>query len=116
MRSLATIWILIGTALLLLGIDDSQDVDRNMIENQVDTFATAEEAHKCWSLISVLVLSTYHELPDMQQDADFLINPIGVDFVPEEIMARLAAGESQESVMKRHSMGPRVPSSVPFPL
>lgn len=41
------------------------------------------------------------------QSADFASNPFGVDFVPEEIEQRLAAGESVKSVLQRPPSGPR---------
>jgi len=54
------------------------DPDGNIIEFQVDTFKTAEEAH------------------EYMQTQDILSNPIGVDYDPEEIIARRLAGEVDE--------------------
>ena len=67
------------------------------------------------------------------QTPAFLANPIGVDYVPEEIIARLAAGvnnihnltdshltaqilqESDSEVMTRPACGARGPETVPIP-
>ncbi|KIM94322.1 hypothetical protein OIDMADRAFT_136171 [Oidiodendron maius Zn] len=59
------------------------DVDGNEIETQVDSFDTAEAATKF-----------------MMGEA-FDQNPIGVEFDPEEIMGRMAKGESVKSILKR---------------
>lgn len=45
---------------------------------------------------------------------DFAQNPFGVDFVPEELEKRLAAGESVKNVLKRPISGPRGPETVPL--
>lgn len=38
---------------------------------------------------------------------DFAENPIGVDFDPEELIARLEAGEDEAEIKKRREIGPR---------
>jgi hypothetical protein len=47
------------------------------------------------------------------QTEDFLTNPIGVDFDPDDVAARLAKGESHESICKRKEIGHRGPETVP---
>lgn len=66
-----------------------RDPDGNLLETQVDTFRTLEEA-------TVFVSS-----------AEFIENPVGVDFDPDDIIKRLDGGESQESVYRRPNIGPR---------
>ncbi|CAD6586963.1 MAG: hypothetical protein CYPHOPRED_003751 [Cyphobasidiales sp. Tagirdzhanova-0007] len=73
------------------------DPDGNIVEFQVDTFATAEEAH------------------DYMQTPSFLANPIGVDYDPDEAIARLEAGESELEILRRPASGPRGPETVPTP-
>ena len=41
------------------------------------------------------------------------VNPIGVDFDPEELIRRKEAGEALESLVKRPESGPRGPEDVP---
>lgn len=65
------------------------DPDGNEVETQVDNFATAEEA------------TAY-----MKSD-EFRENPMGVDFVPEELIKRLEAGEADSELKKRPNIGPR---------
>lgn len=65
------------------------DPDGNMLETQVDNFATAEEANE------------YMHSPA------FAENPIGVDFDPEELIERIEAGEDDASLKKRGDIGPR---------
>jgi hypothetical protein len=38
---------------------------------------------------------------------EFAENPIGVDYDPEDLVRRLQAGESEESIKKRENIGPR---------
>jgi hypothetical protein len=44
---------------------------------------------------------------------EFGVNPIGVDFDPEALLARLDAGESEASLKKRPPSGPRGVDTVP---
>jgi Predicted ring-cleavage extradiol dioxygenase len=66
-----------------------RDPDGNQVELQVDNFPTVEEATKFF----------YTD--------EFAENPIGVDFDPEELMRRLAAGDSEEELKRRPNIGPR---------
>lgn len=65
------------------------DPDGNEIETQVDNFDTIEEATAYFS------------------STEFEENPIGVDFNPEELVARLQQGESDASIKKRPNIGMR---------
>lgn len=65
------------------------DPDGNRVELQVDNFADAAEA-AAWF-----------------DSGEFAENPIGVDFEPETLSARLAAGESLAALMRRPRIGPR---------
>ncbi|MEV7284957.1 VOC family protein [Streptomyces sp. NPDC093252] len=58
------------------------DPEGNQIELQVDNFATVEEGTRF-----------------MESDA-FRANPIGVPFDPDELLARLAAGEAAEDLVR----------------
>ncbi|MEV0028409.1 VOC family protein [Nocardia sp. NPDC050793] len=60
-----------------------RDPDGNQIELQIDSFATEEEAQAFF------------------ESDDFATNPIGVDFVPEELIARFEAGEPLAELVKR---------------
>jgi hypothetical protein len=71
------------------------DPDGNQVETQVDVFETNEETNA--------FLNT----------KEFTENPLGVDFVPEEIEKRLNAGEDVRSIMKRESIGPRALDTIP---
>lgn len=65
------------------------DPDRNEFEIQVDNFDTADEAH-------TFMLSD-----------EFKLNAIGVDFVPEEFVARVRSGEVESEIKKRPIIGSR---------
>jgi len=65
------------------------DPDGNQVELQVDNYDTVEESGEF-----------------MATDA-FSINPIGVDFDPDEILRRLEAGEDETALKRRPSSGPR---------
>ncbi len=43
----------------------------------------------------------------------YRVNPIGVDFDPEELIQRMEAGERLETLVKRPESGPRGPEDVP---
>ena len=60
-----------------------------MLETQVDTFDTAEEADRYMS------------------SPEFADNPIGADFDPEELIRRIEAGEDDASLKKRANVGAR---------
>jgi catechol 2,3-dioxygenase-like lactoylglutathione lyase family enzyme len=66
-----------------------RDPDGNRLEMQVDNFSTAAEGIE------------YCRSPE------FAENPIGVDFDPPELLRRLKAGESEESLKRRPRIGPR---------
>lgn len=73
-----------------------QDPDGNQIETQVDLL-TADEANA------------------FMETEEFAQNPVGVDFDPEEILARLESGEDESVLTKRVSIGPRGLHTVPQP-
>lgn len=65
------------------------DPDGNRIETQVDNFDSAEDANEF-----------------MASEA-FAKNPIGTDFDPEDLLKRLASGESHASIKVRKEIGAR---------
>jgi catechol-2,3-dioxygenase len=65
------------------------DPDENEFEMQVDNFATAEEAH------------------DFMRTEEFGLNPIGVDFDPEEFVRRVRSGEPEGEIKRRPVIGKR---------
>ena len=67
------------------------DVDGNMLETQVDSFSTAEEA-------TAFMMSK-----------EFSENPIGTDIDPEDLIRRLRSGEDEANIKKRVESGPRGP-------
>lgn len=71
------------------------DPDRNRLEFQVDNYETVEEAGEFFFT------------------EPFAINPIGVDFDPEDLRRRLKAGEDPESLKRRPPSGPRGVDDVP---
>ena len=71
-----------------------RDPDGNALETQVDCFETDEEANA------------------VMQSPEFMENPIGVDFDPEEMIKRIQGGESFESLRKRPNIGARGVESV----
>jgi catechol-2,3-dioxygenase len=73
-----------------------EDPDRNQLEFQVDNFETVEESGKFF----------YTEA--------FATNTIGVDFDPEEMIGRLASGESEDSIRARPASGPRGVDTIPI--
>ncbi|PIG88980.1 hypothetical protein AARAC_008396 [Aspergillus arachidicola] len=68
-----------------------KDPDGNILETQVDNFDTAEEA------------------TDFMSSEDFARNPIGTDFDPEQMIARLRAGDDDKTLKIRKEIGPREP-------
>jgi len=71
------------------------DPDKNQVELQVDNFDTSEEFN------------------NFALSGDFQENPIGVDFDPSELLARLRSGESELELKKRPTIGKRGIGSVP---
>jgi hypothetical protein len=65
------------------------DPDRNEFEMQVDNFDTAAEAHA------------------FMRTEEYKLNPIGVDFVPEELVRRVRSGEPEVEIKKRPVIGKR---------
>jgi len=66
-----------------------RDPDGNMLETQVDNFDTVAQANEFMS-------SKY-----------FAENPIGTDIDPEELIARIKAGEADAVLKRRVEIGPR---------
>lgn len=66
-----------------------EDPDGNRVELQIDNFATMEEA------------------TDWIRTPAFEENPIGVDFDPDDLLARFKAGEPEAELKKRPDIGPR---------
>jgi len=73
-----------------------RDPDGNHIETQVDNFDTNEETNAYLT------------------SEEFLVNPLGVDFDPEQLVQRLKSGEDHASIKKRPESGPRGLDSVPL--
>lgn len=72
-----------------------QDPDGNKLEQQVDAM-NPEEANE-------FMLTT-----------EFTVNPLGVDINPEDLIARLNAGEEENILLKRPNEGSRDISTVPM--
>lgn len=72
------------------------DPDGNQLEFQVDNYDTVEEAGAFFFT-----------------DA-FAVNPIGVDFDPEDLLARLLAGEDERQLRMRPPSGPRGVETIPI--
>jgi len=66
-----------------------EDPDGNHLEMQVDNFDTAEQA------------------TEYMMSAEFEEEPIGYDFEPEELIARLRRGEDHKSIKRRMGSGGR---------
>ncbi|OQE16629.1 hypothetical protein PENSTE_c023G09879 [Penicillium steckii] len=66
-----------------------KDPDGNMLETQVDNFETNEE------------------VGEFMMTEEFAMNPIGTDFDPEDLIARLGGGEDERVLKKRVEIGPR---------
>lgn len=73
------------------------DPDGNQIELQVDNYDTVEEAGEFFF------------------SEQFATNPIGVDFDPAELSARLEAGEDERAVKLRPPGGPRGVEDIKLP-
>ena len=74
-----------------------QDPDGNQLETQVDNFDTVE-ATNCF-----------------MSSPEFAENPIGVDFDPEDLIAKLKQNVDHMILKKRANVGPRGFDSVPQP-
>jgi catechol-2,3-dioxygenase len=73
------------------------DPDGNILETQVDCFATSEEA------------------TEWMKGEEFSENPLGVEFHPDDLVERLENGEDEREIMKRPRVGPRDLDSIPEP-
>ena len=73
------------------------DPDGNQVELQVDNYDTVEEAGEFFF------------------SDQFDTNPIGVDFNPSELIARLKAGEDERAVKLRPASGPRGVEDIRLP-
>ncbi|KAN0119190.1 Glyoxalase/Bleomycin resistance protein/Dihydroxybiphenyl dioxygenase [Hyaloscypha variabilis] len=65
------------------------DPDGNQLETQVDNFDNLEDANA------------------FMTSSEFVENPIGVDFDPEDLIKRLQSGEDVAAIRKRPNIGPR---------
>ena len=65
------------------------DPDGNEMETQVDNFDSGEAA------------------TEYMNSAAFKENPMGVDFVPEDLIKRLESGEDEAAIKRRPNIGPR---------
>lgn len=72
-----------------------RDPDGNIVESQVENFDSVREA------------------ADFMAGEQYRINPLGVDFDPEDLVRRLKDGEDEVSLKKRPESGPRGLDSVP---
>ncbi|MGD9661571.1 MAG: VOC family protein [Porticoccaceae bacterium] len=70
------------------------DPDGNQLEFQIDNYDTVEEAGKFFF------------------SKEFAENPIGVEFDPDELLARLRAGEPESELKKRPNVGSKDLSDV----
>ena len=73
------------------------DPDGNQVELQVDNYDTVEEAGEFFF------------------SDQFDVNPIGVDFDPVELIARLKAGEDERAIKLRPASGPRGVEDIRLP-
>lgn len=73
-----------------------RDPDGNVIETLVDSFSDLEKQ------------TAFMNSPE------FLQNPVGVDYDPENLVTRLADGEAEESILKMPNIGPRGQDTVPL--
>lgn len=66
--------------------------------------------------LAELQVDVHENVDDLEQylvSEDFIINPIGVDFDPEDIRARLESGENITDILMRHADGPRDMATIP---
>ncbi|KAI0444444.1 Glyoxalase/Bleomycin resistance protein/Dihydroxybiphenyl dioxygenase [Xylaria telfairii] len=73
-----------------------QDPDGNRIETQVDNFDTVEETNA------------------FMTGPEFLKNPIGADFDPEDLIRKLENGTPESELKKRADIGARGPETIPW--
>ncbi|KAF7557126.1 hypothetical protein G7Z17_g934 [Cylindrodendrum hubeiense] len=74
-----------------------QDPDGNQLETQVDNFDTVEEAS------------------EFMTSPEYAENPLGADFDPTEMIAKLRNGEDERTIKKRANIGPRGFETIPTP-
>ena len=74
-----------------------QDPDGNVLELQIENF------------------DSDNEVDEWMSNSDFDVNPIGVDFDPGDLKARLEAGTSVEDLKIRPRIGSRSASTIPTP-
>ncbi len=67
-----------------------QDPDGNKVEAQVDNFDSVEAA------------------TEFMEGPLFRENPMGTDFTPEELIARVKSGEDHSKIKKRIEIGTRL--------
>jgi catechol-2,3-dioxygenase len=73
-----------------------RDPDGNQVECQVDNFDRMDDA------------------VEFINGPEFAVNPIGVDFDPEDLCARLDRGEDERLLKKRPDIGPRTTLPASF--
>ncbi|TGJ80607.1 hypothetical protein E0Z10_g8165 [Xylaria hypoxylon] len=73
-----------------------EDPDGNRVETQVDNFETVEETNA------------------FMVGPEFLQNPIGADFEPEELIRKLENGVPESDIKRRPNVGDRGPESIPW--
>lgn len=73
-----------------------RDPDGNQLEFQVDNYESVEEAGKYFFT------------------EEFATNPIGVDYDPAQLHARLQAGEAESGLKRRPPSGPRGVETIPL--
>ncbi|KAI0106883.1 Glyoxalase/Bleomycin resistance protein/Dihydroxybiphenyl dioxygenase [Daldinia grandis] len=73
-----------------------QDPDGNILETQVDNFDTVEES------------------TNFMIGPEFVENPIGVDFDPEDLIRRLKSGEPESEIKRRPNIGSRGFEGIPL--
>lgn len=75
--------------------------------------------HKRTSIDFLSVETQVECYPDAESATEFMMghefaeNPIGVDYDPDDLVRRLQAGESDESIKKRANIGPRNVPGIP---
>lgn len=72
------------------------DPDRNQVELQIDNF------------------HSHDEINAFLGGPAFTENAIGIDFDPDELLARLEAGESEQELVRWKEIRPRGPETIPI--
>ena len=70
------------------------DPDGNIVESQ-------------WDALGV------EDADDFMISQAYKTNPIGADFSPEELLAKVERGDDMSEFVKRKNVGPRSPADVP---